>query len=141
MLVDPEAMQEFFPIMDAGVSGYLSKNIDQAKLVASLHLIAKGEVVLSREVAAGLAEAENNAGHPHEHLTERELQVLAMVGTGATNKEIAESLIITENTVKVHLRNILDKLNLRNRQQAAAYAAEQGIKADLPEEAFHREAA
>ena len=136
MLIDPEAVQEFFPTMDAGVSGYLSKNMDEAKLFASLELIARGEVVLSREIAASLADADTN-GHPHEHLTEREVQVLAMVGTGATNKEIGESLIITENTVKVHLRNILDKLNLRNRQQAAAYAAEQGIKADLPEEALH----
>src|SRR5215210_8334016 len=60
-------------------------------------------------------------------LTEREKDVLKLVARGATNRDIAGELIITENTVKVHLRNILDKLQLRNRQQAAAYAVQEGL--------------
>lgn len=131
VLLDPESIEDFFPSMGAGVSGYLSKTLDREKLADSLRLMAKGEVVISREMAISLAEASTRTGPTHEPLTEREVQVLGMVGTGATNKEIAEQLIITENTVKVHLRNILDKLHLRNRQQAAAYAAQQGIKAEV----------
>jgi DNA-binding CsgD family transcriptional regulator len=60
-------------------------------------------------------------------LTDREKDVLRLVARGATNRDIAEELVITENTVKVHLRNILDKLQLRNRQQAAAYAVQEGL--------------
>src|SRR5205823_8719941 len=60
-------------------------------------------------------------------LTDREKDVLRLVARGATNRDIADELIITENTVKVHLRNILDKLQLRNRQQAAAYAVQEGL--------------
>src|SRR5215210_2016974 len=60
-------------------------------------------------------------------LTEREKDVLKLVARGSTNRDIASELIITENTVKVHLRNILDKLQLRNRQQAAAYAVQEGL--------------
>lgn len=132
VLLDPESVEDFFPAMDAGVSGYLSKTLNREKLADSLRLVAKGEVVISREMALSLAEASTKSSGPtHAPLTEREIQVLGMVGTGATNKEIAEQLIITENTVKVHLRNILDKLHLRNRQQAAAYAAQQGIKAEV----------
>jgi DNA-binding CsgD family transcriptional regulator len=60
-------------------------------------------------------------------LTDREKDVLRLVAKGSTNRDIAEGLVITENTVKVHLRNILDKLQLRNRQQAAAYAVQEGL--------------
>ena len=60
-------------------------------------------------------------------LSSRELEVLSLVGNGATNHEIAEKLIISEHTVKSHLRSILSKLNIRNRQQAAAYAEREGL--------------
>ena len=64
-------------------------------------------------------------------LSQRELEILQLVAQGHTNAEIAESLIIAENTVKVHMRNIFGKLQLRNRQQAAAYALQSGIVTDL----------
>jgi DNA-binding CsgD family transcriptional regulator/small-conductance mechanosensitive channel len=64
---------------------------------------------------------------PDSILSVRELEVLSLVGTGATNREIAEKLIISEHTVKSHLRSILSKLNIKNRQQAAAYAERQGL--------------
>ena len=60
-------------------------------------------------------------------LSEREREVLSLIGNGATNREIAERLIISENTVKSHLRSILNKLNIRNRQQAAVYAEREGL--------------
>jgi DNA-binding NarL/FixJ family response regulator len=62
-----------------------------------------------------------------ENLSDREREVLSLVGKGATNREIAEKLIISEHTVKSHLRSILNKLNLRNRQQAAVYAEREGL--------------
>jgi DNA-binding CsgD family transcriptional regulator len=67
-----------------------------------------------------------------EALTDREREVLSLIGNGATNREIAEILIISEHTVKSHLRSILNKLHLRNRQQAAVYAEREGliVKAD-----------
>jgi DNA-binding CsgD family transcriptional regulator len=64
---------------------------------------------------------------PDSKLSARELEVLSLVGNGATNREIAEKLIISEHTVKSHLRSILSKLNIRNRQQAAAYAEREGL--------------
>ena len=64
---------------------------------------------------------------PDSVLSTRELEVLSLVGNGATNREIAEKLIISEHTVKSHLRSILSKLNIRNRQQAAAYAEREGL--------------
>jgi DNA-binding NarL/FixJ family response regulator len=66
-----------------------------------------------------------------EDLSERELEVLTLVSRGANNREIAESLTITENTVKVHLRHILERLDLRNHQRAAAYAVQEGLVKDV----------
>ena len=69
----------------------------------------------------------NNSGEDVEELTEREKTILKYVAQGLMNKEIADTLGISENTVKIHLRNILEKLHLRNRIQAAVYAVRQGI--------------
>jgi DNA-binding NarL/FixJ family response regulator len=66
-----------------------------------------------------------------DDISGREREVLQLVCEGATNREIAERLIVSEHTVKVHLRNILNKLNLRNRQQVAAYAVQEGLVTDL----------
>jgi len=92
-------------------------------------------VIVNRNTTAG--ENETNAGpettitakqvKPDSVLSTRELEVLSLVGNGATNREIAEKLIISEHTVKSHLRSILSKLNIRNRQQAAAYAEREGL--------------
>ncbi len=67
---------------------------------------------------------------PPDQLTERESEILELVVQGATNAEIAETLCITENTAKIHLRNILEKLHLQNRIQAAVYAVRQGLVKD-----------
>jgi DNA-binding NarL/FixJ family response regulator len=64
-------------------------------------------------------------------LSEREVEILKLVTKGATNKEIAQKLIIAQNTVKVHIKNILEKLQLRNKQQAAAYAVKQGLVLEM----------
>ena len=75
-------------------------------------------------------EAQVKTGVPQEadaDLSPREVEVLQLVAQGATNKEIADSLFISENTAKTHLRNIMEKLHLANRSQAAAYAVEKGL--------------
>ncbi len=67
-----------------------------------------------------------------DELTPREVEILELVVKGASNKEITEALCITENTVKTHVSNILDKLHVQNRVQAAVYAARQGLVGDIP---------
>jgi DNA-binding NarL/FixJ family response regulator len=78
--------------------------------------------------------AAEQASKSKDDVSGREREVLQLVCQGATNREIAERLIVSEHTVKVHLRNILGKLNLRNRQQIAAYAVQEGLVTDIRSE-------
>jgi DNA-binding NarL/FixJ family response regulator len=100
-------------------------------------MLAKGSLVVAKEKIEG-EEVDltlEKPAAPREELSERETEVLALVGRGETNREIAEELIISEHTVKVHLRAILNKLDLRNRQQAASYATKIGLVKNIkPEE-------
>jgi DNA-binding NarL/FixJ family response regulator len=109
--------------------------------------IAGGEAVITPELSARLLDEyialtralENGAKVAEsEKVTDRERDVLELIVQGATNRDIARDLLVTENTVKVHLRNILDKLHLRNRQQAAAFAVSSGLVRMAPEEATYR---
>lgn len=129
ILTRPQAPEHFNAAMRAGISGYLSVNLSSEEFVSSLRILAVGGVVVSQEMAGQLKEGLTSDRHaqPQGDLSNREREVLALVASGATNREIAGTLVLTENTVKVHLRNILSKLNLRNRQQAAAYAAQEGV--------------
>ena len=119
----------------AGATSFVSMNADPEEFVLCLRLVADGHVLVSTplvstlsELIAGKPVPEENA--PVHDLSERELEILNHVAQGATNLEIAEALIISDNTVKVHMRNILSKLQLRNRQQAAAYALRSGLVTD-----------
>jgi two-component system nitrate/nitrite response regulator NarL len=129
----PEAPEAFPLAIKAGVRGYLSRDLPRKQFVESLRLLAQGEIVISRDMGMRLVQdmKKREQEKPLDHLSEREVEVLGLVGLGKTNREIAEALIVAENTVKVHLRNILAKLNLRNRQQAAAYAAQEGLTKGL----------
>jgi DNA-binding NarL/FixJ family response regulator len=113
-------------LLEAGASGCLSLNLTAEELIGSLNMISKGDIIVSREIVEQLVQ-ELDQGNDQEELfnslSERQREVISLVVNGMTNREIASTLIITENTVKVHLRNILDKLELRNRQQLAAGAA------------------
>jgi DNA-binding NarL/FixJ family response regulator len=131
----PQPTETFLAAMRAGVGGYLSVNLSASEFIDAVRMLAKGNVVVSREMAADLKEelAAQDTTEPKNELTDREREVLGLVSRGATNREIAGSLTITENTVKVHLRRILDKLDLRNRQQAAAYAVQEGLVRDVVE--------
>ena len=135
MLTDCENEEELFSAIESGATGYLLKDMKVDDLVKSVDLIAKGEVIVSPPLGEKLVgkfasmrqkEPESQAG-----LTQQELEIVKLLAKGATNKEIAEKLFITENTAKVHLRNILGKLGLRNRQQVAAYAVQQGLVTEI----------
>ena len=89
-------------------------------------MIRKGDIVVSRGIVEQLVQG-NDREELFNSLSERQREVISLIVNGMTNREIASTLIITENTVKVHLRNILDKLDVRNRQQLAAVAAQSRV--------------
>jgi len=127
---------DLFAAIKFGATGYILKNTEPEELVQAIHHIAQGGVIISPVMAIKLlaefmssgadARAKKTADE-EANLSPREDEVLRLVAQGATNKEIAESLYISENTVKTHLRNIMDKLHLANRSQAAAYAVKRGL--------------
>jgi DNA-binding NarL/FixJ family response regulator len=135
MLTDSEEEEDLLSALKAGAKGYLLKNIGVDSLVESIDLIAKGQMVVSPplarrsliEFASTRDEREASEAGREADLSERESEILKLVAKGATNKEIAEELIVAENTVKVHVKNILAKLQLRNKQQAAVYAVQRGL--------------
>jgi two-component system, NarL family, response regulator LiaR len=120
-----------FPALKAGAISYILKDMKMEKLVDVLHKAVQGEVTLHPRVAARVLQ--NIRGNSDEDqqlftdLTERELDVLKLIASGMSNSQIAVELVITENTVKGHVSNILSKLHLMDRTQAAVYAWEQGI--------------
>lgn len=132
MLTVHDADERLFEAIRSGAQGYLLKNINSAELLEMLRGIVRGEAPISRAMAARiLAEfARQGETQPSEAellLTSREREVLRWVARGATNREIAARLVISENTVKNHVRNILHKLHLANRVQAMVYARQHGL--------------
>jgi DNA-binding NarL/FixJ family response regulator len=125
-------------VLGAGARGCLSLELSPEELVESLNIIAKGDIVVSRGIVQHLVQGltpSNDQEGLFNSLSERQREIISLVVDGLTNREIASTLIITENTVKVHLRNILDKLSVRNRQQLAAIAVQGGfseVRHDLP---------
>ncbi|HET9849849.1 MAG TPA: response regulator transcription factor [Candidatus Dormibacteraeota bacterium] len=110
----------------AGAIGYLLKNTEADELRRAIKLAAAGQVHLSPEAAARLVKEMQIPGSP-EALTERETAVLRLVAKGRANKQIARELQIGEQTVKTHVSNILAKLQLHSRTQAALYAVDRGL--------------
>jgi RNA polymerase sigma factor (sigma-70 family) len=113
-------------LLAAGAGGCLSLNLTAEELIESLNMIRKGDIIVSRGIVEQLVQRLDQGNDREElfnSLSERQREVISLVVNGMTNREIANTLVITQNTVKVHLRNILDKLELRNRQQLAAFAA------------------
>ncbi len=129
--------EHIFEALRAGAAGYLLKDVPSEKLVEAIRITASGESFLQPSVAARLVAefnrmAEGQAQSPDtdalvEALSERELEILQIVAAGASNKEIATQLFIAEGTVKNHLTNILGKLEVRDRTQAALKAKELGL--------------
>lgn len=120
-----------FKAIQFGAQGYLLKNMQPDDWVSYLHTLLGEDTEISQEMAGRLFYRFHAGQIPDEPnpdiLTSRERDILAWVGTGKTNKQIAESLIITENTVKNHIKSILEKLYLENRVQLAAYSIRNGI--------------
>jgi two-component system, NarL family, response regulator LiaR len=120
-----------FPALKAGAISYILKDMKMEKLVDVLHRAVQGEVTLHPRVAARVLQnirGENGDEQPlFTELTDRETDVLKLIAGGLTNSQIAEKLVISENTVKGHVSNILSKLHLADRTQVAVYAWQQGI--------------
>jgi two-component system nitrate/nitrite response regulator NarL len=128
----PKSPENVVEAIQAGAQGFISLDLPLAEFVSRLSLLAQGDFVVSRGLTAGLSQqwVAKTQAETTDGLSGREREVLVLVSTGATNEEIAQELIITKNTVKVHLRHILEKLDLRNRQQLAAYAVREGFGED-----------
>jgi len=120
-----------FPALKAGAISYILKDMKMEKLVDVLHRAVQGEVTLHPRVAARVLQnirGENSEEQPlFTELTDRETDVLKLIANGFTNSQIAEKLVISENTVKGHVSNILSKLHLADRTKVAVYAWQQGI--------------
>jgi DNA-binding NarL/FixJ family response regulator len=131
MLTSSESDEHLYEAVQLGASGYLLKNLDAAQLFDLLGGVMRGEAAMTPEMASrllkGIAKRSADPTQGVEALTERELIVLRLVAVGSSNSDIAEKLCISVNTVKTHIRNILDKLQLENRTQAATYAMDRGL--------------
>jgi len=127
---------DLFAAIKFGARGYILKNTEPDELIHAIFHIAQGGVIVSPLMATKLltefkglrAGVERKpAEETGAGLSPREGEVLQLLAQGATNKEIGNSLFISENTVKTHLRNIMEKLHMANRSQAAAYAVQKGL--------------
>lgn len=118
-----------FEAIKAGAQGYLVKHLDPSPFLEEVRRQLNGEAAISGDVALKIIRAfsHHQSEPPQGALTSREYEVLSLVGQGHSNREIATALTISENTVKNHLRNILQKLHFENRVQAAAYAIRHGL--------------
>ncbi|MEM7332277.1 MAG: response regulator transcription factor [Chloroflexota bacterium] len=123
--------EHIFPAIQAGALSYLLKNVKPAVLAEAVRKAAVQEAMLDPNVAARIIRELHSPNrtnlNPYMELTERELEILQLVAKGLSNAEIAEKLFVTVKTVRSHMSNILSKLHLRDRTQAAVYAWREGI--------------
>ncbi|MGZ4107048.1 MAG: response regulator [Tumebacillaceae bacterium] len=123
---------DLFTAIQFGAQGYLLKNLEPDDWLSYLHALLDENAEIPREMAGRMLPQFRSQNGPQETapdvLTPREREILAYVATGVTNRHIAERLVIAENTVKNHIKNLLDKLSLDNRVQLAAYAVRHGLK-------------
>jgi DNA-binding NarL/FixJ family response regulator len=142
ILTASDGDRTLFEAVKSGAQGYLLKKIEPQALFGTLRGVVQGEAPVSRLMAARLLEEFSRQNRhpapaaptsPGAELTAREKGVLELVAQGRSNKEIAAALVIAENTVKNHLKNILEKLHLENRVQAATFALREGLVARPPE--------
>ena len=132
LLTVSEDRETLFNAVQAGVRGYLLKSSTSQELVDAIHRISRGEAVISPSMSAKLLDefvalSQGKRQRPEDILTERERDILRYIASGMSNKEIGAALAISPHTVKAHLRHILDKLGLRSRTQAAAWAERHGL--------------
>jgi len=130
-----EKEEDLFLALQVGATGYIAKDAEIEDLVKTIDLVEKGELVMSSSMAKRLLEvftllkklSQDGKFDSNFGLSEREKEVLALISNGYTNREIARSLFITENTVKGHIRHIMEKLHASNRQEAVAISMRKGV--------------
>jgi DNA-binding NarL/FixJ family response regulator len=132
VLTVSEEDQKLFDALKAGAHGYLLKNVEPEELFRTLRGVVRGEAFVTPSMAAKILEEFTRQVRPRKGttlagLSPREREVLELLTRGAVNKEIAAALKISENTVKNHLKNIMEKLHLENRVQVVAYALREGL--------------
>jgi NarL family two-component system response regulator LiaR len=126
--------EKVFAAIEAGASGYLLKDSDPDELVRAIHQVFRGESSLHPQIARKLLnqiskpKTKKSSINELHVLTEREIEVLTYLGKGLTNQDIAETLFVSKATVHTHVSNILAKLNLTNRTQAALFAQREGLE-------------
>ena len=129
--------EHIFPAIRAGALSYVLKDVGPQELAEAVRKAAAGEAVLHPRVAARVVRelhgARSEAPNAFRELSERELEVLKLIAAGRSNAEIAKQLFVSEKTVKSHVSNILSKLHLADRTQAAVYAWQQGVVRRNPE--------
>jgi DNA-binding NarL/FixJ family response regulator len=134
ILTGHDFQRYMFEAIRMGAKGYIQKETTYPSLIAALRGVRQGEAAVTRSMASLLVEEVQRLGSYVEvepgaldTLTTRERQVLALLASGADTLEIAERLVISKHTVKVHIHNLLDKLNLKNRAQAVRFAQRYGF--------------
>lgn len=134
MLTISEDEADLYEAVKSGAAGYLLKDSSIAEVAQAVRVVAEGQPLVSASIAMKLLD-EFRQFEPGDlsspRLTEREVQVLKLVATGRNNRDIARDLFISENTVKNHVRNILEKLRLHSRMEAVLYAVRQKL-VELP---------
>ncbi len=135
MLTVSDEEEDLYEAVKAGAAGYLLKEISIEEVADAIRSVVTGQSLITPSMASKLLaefsnlskKAEARTAVPAPRLTERELEVLRLVAQGMSNKEIAAELYISENTVKNHVRNILEKLHLHSRMEAVVYAVREKI--------------
>ena len=130
MLTVSEEETDLIDSIKCGARGYVLKGIDSGDLMLAIRTIAEGGVIFTSALASQLLDdVKSNLEKPKEEygLTKREMEVLELISRGLSNKEIASELNIGESTVKAHLHNILTKLHLKNRSQAAVFNSKRNL--------------
>ncbi len=133
MLTVSDEDEDLIEAIKFGARGYLLKSQDGKGFITSLRCLERGEAAITRQTTTrlidGLARLQQLDGEAsgHDVLTQREVELLRLVAVGLSNKVIGQRLGLTENTVKYHMKNILNKLGLQNRAEAAAFAVRNGL--------------
>lgn len=137
MLTASEEEADLYEAVKSGASGYLVKDSSIDEVAQAVRVVADGQSLISPSMAVKLIDEFKQMSRPQPDsvpglkLTERELEVLRLVATGLNNREVAKQLFISENTVKNHVRNILEKLQLHSRMEAVMYAVREKLL-DIP---------
>ncbi|TVY05551.1 response regulator [Paenibacillus cremeus] len=122
--------EKIYPVIEAGAFSYLLKTSRAAEIAQAIRSAMKGQSVLESQVASKLMNRfrqPKQIAQPHEELTEREMEVLRLIAAGKSNQDVADELFIGVKTVKFHVTNILAKLGVEDRTQAAIYAFKHGL--------------